>query len=410
MSSRRVPKGPGRRPMTDKRRQFFELLGQGWSVRGACRELGIGRSSGNHWKNGSMVRQKDGTVKFVPPLEPLAVRTISPRFLSEDERIQIADLASRGLGPTAIGQVMGRAPSTISRELRRNLHPSGQYRPFHAHSAAATRRRRTRPPKLSIDPGLRSFVLDRLSERWSPQQIARALRRAHPDDPGRRVATETIYQAVYRPRSGVIRKPAPSPLRTGRDHRRGQSRAVRTRRRFAQPMLSVHDRGFEPTDRSIAGRWEGDLIVGPHNRSAIGTLVERQTRYVKLLHLPAHNSTELLAALVSTLNELPPALRQTVTWDQGTEMARHLEITQATGTRIYSCDAASPWQRGSNENTNGLLRQYFPKSTNLAVHSRRDLARVENELNRRPRIALNDRAPAELFAALLASQNHPPLR
>lgn len=138
---------------------------------------------------------------------------------------------------------------------------------------------------------LHFFVLDRLRERWSPQQIARALRLAHPDDPGRRVVTETIYEAVYRPGSGIIRKPAPSPLRTGRD-RRGHSRQIRAGRRFAQPMLSVHDRGFEPTDRSVAGHWEGDLIVGPHNRSAIGTLVERQTRYVKLLHLPAHNSTE----------------------------------------------------------------------------------------------------------------------
>lgn len=175
-------------------------------------------------------------------------------------------------------------------------------------------------------------------------------------------------------------------------------------------MLSVHDRGFDPTDRSIAGHWEGDLIVGPHNRSAIGTLVERQTRFVKLLHLPAHNSTELLHALVRTLNELPPPLRRTVTWDQGTEMARHLEITQATGTRIYFCDSASPWQRGSNENANGLLRQYFPKSTDLSVHSARHLAHVENELNRRPRITLGDRAPADLFATLLASENHPSLR
>lgn len=175
-------------------------------------------------------------------------------------------------------------------------------------------------------------------------------------------------------------------------------------------MLSVHDRGFEPTDRSIAGHWDGDLIVGPHSRSAIGTLVERQTRFVKLLHLPAHNSTELLQALVRTLNELPPPLRRTVTWDQGTEMARHLEITQATGTRIYFCDSGSPWQRGSNENTNGLLRQYFPKSTDLSVHSARDLAHVENELNRRPRITLGDRTPADLFAALLASQSHPSLR
>ena len=410
MSSRRVRKGPGRRPMSDKRRQFLELLAQGWSVRGACKELGIGRSSGNNWKNGAMVRQKDGTVKFVPPLEPLAVRTISSRFLSEDERIQIADFASRGLGPTAIGQRLKRSPSTISRELRRNLHPSGQYRPVHAHSASATRRRRVRTLKLTADPVLRSFVLARLRERWSPQQIARALKLAHPDDRDRRVTTETIYQAVYRPGSGIIRKPSPSPLRTGRDHRRGHSRQIRAGRRFAQPMLSVHDRGFEPTDRSVAGHWEGDLIVGPHNRSAIGTLVERQTRYVKLLHLPAHNSTELLTALVRTLNELPPPLRRTVTWDQGTEMARHLDITQATGTRIYFCDAASPWQRGSNENTNGLLRQYFPKSTDLAVHSPRDLARVENELNRRPRIILGDRAPADLFATLLASQCQPPLR
>lgn len=175
-------------------------------------------------------------------------------------------------------------------------------------------------------------------------------------------------------------------------------------------MLSVHDRGFEPTDRSVAGHWEGDLIVGPHHRSAIGTLVERQTRFVKLLHLLAHNSTELLTALVRTLNELPPTLRRTVTWDQGTEMARHLDITQATGTRIFFCDAASPWQRGSNENANGLLRQYCPKSTNLSVHSPRDLARVEDELNRRPRITLGDRAPADLFATLLASENQTPLQ
>ncbi|MDR7187182.1 IS30 family transposase [Microbacterium trichothecenolyticum] len=396
--------------MTDKRRQLLELLAQGWSVRSACTKLGISRSSGNRWKNGWLVRQKDGTVKFVPPLEPLAARTISPRFLSEAERIQIADLASRGLGPTAIGQALGRAPSTISRELRRNLHASGQYRPFHAHSAAATRRRRSRPLKLSTDAALRAFVFARLQERWSPQQIARSLKLTHPTDPSARVATETIYQAIYRPDSGVIRKSASSPLRTGRDHRRGQSRQVRTRRRFAQPMLSVHERGFEPTDRSIAGHWEGDLIVGPHSRSAIGTLVERQTRFVRLLHLPAHNSTELLHALVRTLNELPAPLRRTVTWDQGTEMARHLEITQATGTRIYFCDSGSPWQRGSNENTNGLLRQYFPKSTDLSIHTARDLARVENELNRRPRITLGDRAPADLFAALLASENPPSLQ
>ena len=256
MWSRRVPEGPGRRPMTDKRRQFLELLAHGWPVRGACKKLGISRSSGNRWKNGSFERQKHGTVKFVPPLAPLAARTISPRFLSEQERVQIADLASRGLGPTAIGQLLSRAPSTISRELRRNRYRSGQYRPFHAHSAAATRRRRTRPLKLIANTGLRSFVLARLRERWSPQQISRALKLAYSDDPSATVATETIYQAIYRPGSGIIAKPAPSPLRTGREHRRGHSRQIRAGRRFAQPMLSVHDRGFGPTDRSIAGHWE----------------------------------------------------------------------------------------------------------------------------------------------------------
>ena len=388
MSSRRVPKGPGRRPMSQKRRQFVEMLAKGWSLSAACRELGIGRSTGHIWKNGTLVRRKDGTVKIVPPLEPLAVRVISPRFLSEEERVHIADLASGGMGPTAIGKALGRSPSTISRELRRNLHSSGQYRPFHAHATAATRRRRTRHFKLSTDPVLGAYVAARLRERWSPQQISRALRRSHPNDPSQRVTTETIYQAVYRPGSGFVRKDAPSPLRTGRDHRRGQTRQLRARRRFAQPMLSVHERGFEPTDRTQAGHWEGDLIVGPHNRSAIGTLVERQTRYVKLVHLRAYNSIEMHAALVRCLNALPPVLRQTLTWDQGTEMAKHLDVTADTGTKVYFCDAGSPWQRGSNENTNGLLRQYFPKSTDLSIHSPRELADVESELNRRPRITL----------------------
>lgn len=396
--------------MSQKRRQFLELLSQGMSLRAACIELGIGRSTGHIWKNGMTVRLKDGTVKVVPPLEPLALRTISPRFLSEQERIQIADLASRGHGPTAIGRLLGRSASTISRELRRNLHVSGQYRPFHAHATAAIRRRRTRPMKLSTDLVLRAFVTEKLQARWSPQQISRALRLEHPHDPRRRVATETIYQAVYRPGSGILRKPAPTPLRTGRDHRRGHTRQIRAGRRFAQPMLSVHQRGFDPTDRSEAGHWEGDLIVGPHHRSAIGTLVERRTRYVKLLHLPKLDSIMTHAALVRVLGELPPGLRRTLTWDQGTEMAKHLDVTADIGTRVYFCDAASPWQRGTNENTNGLLRQYFPKSTDLSVHTPKDLARVERELNQRPRMVLGDRSPDELFSALLASQNHPSLR
>jgi len=410
LSTRRIPKGPGRRPMSQSRRRFLELMSQGWTMRAACVELGISRSTAHIWKNGTTVRRQDGSVKVVPPLEPLALRQISPRFLSEKERIQIGDMASTGMGPTAIGELLGRSASTISRELRRNLHPSGQYRPFHAQAVAAVRRRRTRPLKLMTDPVLRGFVEARLRERWSPQQISRALRVDHPDDAAGWVAAETIYQAIYRPGTGLCRKSLTSPLRTGRDHRRGHTRQIRARRRFAQPMLSVHERGFEPTDRSEAGHWEGDLIVGPHHRSAIGTLVERQTRYVKLLHLPTLNSIAVHDALVGRLSELPPTLRRTLTWDQGTEMAKHLDVTTATGTKVYFCDAASPWQRGTNENTNGLLRQYFPKSTDLSVHRPSDLARVEAELNRRPRVTLNDRSPTDLFSVLLASADHPLLR
>jgi len=175
-------------------------------------------------------------------------------------------------------------------------------------------------------------------------------------------------------------------------------------------MLSIHERGFDPQDRSQPGHWEGDLIVGPSHRSAIGTLVERKTRYVKLVHLPAHDSLTMHAALVDCLGALPETLRRTLTWDQGTEMARHLDVTRDVGIKIYFCDAASPWQRGTNENTNGLLRQYFPKSTDLSRHSRSELTRVERELNNRPRMTLAGRSPADLFEPLLASRNHPPLR
>lgn len=261
--------------------------------------------------------------------------------------------------------------------------------------------------KIMENTALFEFVVAKLRLRWSPQQISRALRREFPEEQSMWLATESIYQALYRHQTGLLRRAkavdAVSPLRTSRDHRRGHPRIVRAGRRFAQPMLSIHDRGFEPTDRTAHGHWEGDLIVGPHHRSAIATLIERQTRYVKLVHLPAQDSATLRTGLVTTLARLPANLRQSLTWDQGTEMARHLEITKAIGTKIFFCDAASPWQRGSNENANGLLRQYFPKSTDVSVHTPRDLVKVENELNGRPRLILGDRTPAEPFHALLTS-------
>ena len=172
-------------------------------------------------------------------------------------------------------------------------------------------------------------------------------------------------------------------------------------------MLTIHERGFDPGDRRDPGHWEGDLIVGPHNRSAIGTLVERSTWYLRVVHLEAFTAVATYESLVRVLGQIPTTLRKSLTWDQGREMAKHLEITEATGTQTYLCDRASPWQRGTNENTNGLLRQYFPKSTDLSRHSPVDLERVEEELNERPRMTLGDRTPAEVFASLLQSHQQP---
>ncbi len=388
----------------------MELLNKGVSIRAACREIGVCRQIGQNWENGVTVIRKDGSVKHVPPLHPLSTRLISPRFLSEAERVLIADLFSQGLGPTTIGARVGRSASTISRELRRNSDAWGRYRPFDAHVRAAIRRQRPKTTKLAGNGELFHFVHAKLTCKWSPQQITRALRVRYPDNPSMRLCHESIYVAIYRPSSGLFRKPVGSPLRTGRDHRRAHTRATKARRRFAQPMLSIHEREFAPSDRSVPGHWEGDLIVGSHNRSVIGTLVERQTRYVKLLHLPSRDSQTLYAALVAGMGHLPEGLRKTLTWDQGTEMASHLDVTRDTGMTVYFCDPASPWQRGSNENTNGLLRQYFPKFTDLTKYRPQDLIQVENELNNRPRLILGDKPPVELFNQLLAFQKYPLLQ
>ncbi|MEV6096221.1 IS30 family transposase [Nocardia sp. NPDC051981] len=337
------------------------------------------------------------------------MRRIDARYLSQDERIEIADLRQAGLSIRAIATRLGRSPSTVSRELRRNAFRGKAYRPFEAHRRAVARRARRHRRRLEMHPELHRLVAKLLAQRWSPQQISRHLRGRFPGDPQMWLCHETIYQAVYQPGSSLLR-PSPlaahrrSPLRTGRDHRRAHQRPQRRRPRFEQPMLTIHDRPFPPEDRSQAGHWEGDLIIGKDQGSAIGTLVERQTRTVRLLHLPFHDSESLHTALTARMSDLPAPLLRSITWDQGTEMARHRTIAQSIGAPVYFCDSHSPWQRGSNENTNGLLRDYFPKGTNLKIHSPQHLLAVENELNHRPRRVLQDRCPAELFTALLASQ------
>jgi len=415
LSSRRVKKGPGRRPQSAKRQRFAELRGRGWSIMAAAREVGVSRTTGHGWSRGYKTYRHGQVTGFVPALDRLAVREVSARFLSQDERIQVADLRRAGLSIRQVAGRLGRAPSTVCRELRRNAAGGRQYRPFEAHRRATARRARHHRRRMETSPVLRATVGEFLAMRWSPQQISRQLRQRFPAEPGMWLCHESIYQAVYQPGSLVIR-PSPlapdrrSPLRTGRDHRRAHQRGDRRRPRFEQPMLTIHQRPFQPADRTQAGHWEGDLIIGRDQGSAIGTLVERQTRMVRLLHLPRRDGAALHYALAARMADLPAALLRSITWDQGTEMARHRTITRSLGVPVYFCDSHSPWQRGSNENVNGLLRDYFPKGTDLSAHSPEHLLAVENELNYRPRRILGDRAPAELYAALLASENPPVLR
>jgi len=410
-----VKKGPGRRPQSAKRQQFMELRARGWSVRAAAREVGVSRTSGANWARGHKIYRNGVVVGFVASLDPLAVRQISSRYLTQDERIEIADLRQSGLSLRVIAVRLGRAPSTISRELRRNSVAGRGYRPFDAHRRATVRRTRRHRRRVETNGQLRDVVAELLLRRWSPQQVSHHLRHRFPDDPSMWLCDESIYQVVYQPNSRFLR-PSPlaphrrSPLRTGRDHRRAHQRQQRRRPRFQQPMLTIHDRPFPAIDRSEAGHWEGDLIIGNNHSSAIGTLVERQTRMVRLVHLPRSDADPLHAALVARMRDLPPTLMRSITWDQGTEMARHLAITDKLGAPVYFCDSRSPWQRGSNENTNGLLRDYFPKGVSLTNHPPAHLLAVEHELNHRPRIVLQDRCPADLFAALLASEDSSMLR
>jgi IS30 family transposase len=393
----------------------MELRERGVGIDAAARAVGVSRTAGRNWAKGYRKYRAGQVVGLVPALDRLAVREISARFVSEDERVQIADLHRAGVSGREIGRRLRRAPSTISRELRRNATPAKGYRPFEAHRRATARRARHHRRRVDSNVELRQVISELLAQRWSPQQISRRLRQRFPDEPAMWLSHESIYQAIYQPGSPLMR-PSPlapqhrSPLRTGRDHRRAQQRTDRRRPRFEQPMRSIHERPFPPEDRGEAGHWEGDLIIGKDQQSAIGTLVERQTRLVRLLHLPERDGDTLHDALKARLGELPPGLRRSITWDQGTEMARHLTITETLGAPVYFCDSRSPWQRGSNENTNGLLRDYFPKGTDLRTHSAEHLLAVENELNNRPRRVLNDCSPAALFEPLLRSPNQSALR
>ncbi|MFE4424360.1 IS30 family transposase, partial [Streptomyces sp. NPDC056817] len=321
------------------------------------------------------------------------------------ERIYIADRMREKATVRAIAAELGRSPSTVSREIRRNRHPdSGVYRPHAAQARAEARRPRPKLAKIEQHRELRQFIQERLDLRWSPEQICQALPGTFPERPELHVVPETVYQALYVQSRGELRREIHRALRTGRVRRKPRRQAQQRTPRFTDPMVMISERPAEAEDRAVPGHWEGDLIIGKDGASAIGTLVERTTRYVMLVHLPDGRSAELVRdALVGTVQGLPAHLARSLTWDQGSEMAAHGSFTTATDIPVYFCDPASPWQRGSNENTNGLLRQYFPKGTNLSVHGRQHLDAVAAELNGRPRKTLDWDTPAERLHRLIAA-------
>ncbi|WP_139186227.1 IS30 family transposase [Arthrobacter subterraneus] len=331
-------------------------------------------------------------------------KVISARYFSQTDREQIADLLKSGSSVRAAARVLGRSPSSISREITRNSHPVLGYQPYGAHRASAARRARPKESKLAAAGMLREYVKDKLLNRWSPEQISRLLPKDYPDDLHLRVSHETIYQALYIQSRGGLKREVKTALRTGRTRRKTRRNPEQRTPRFVDDMINISERPPEIEDRAVPGHWEGDLITGAFNQSAIGTLVERTTRYVMLVHLPVdHTATSVRDGLIKTMTTLPEHLRGSLTWDQGSEMALHKAFSLATDMDVYFCDPASPWQRGSNENTNGLLRQYFPKGTDLNAYGPEDLEHVAQQLNSRPRKTLNWDTPAQRLHALLTS-------
>jgi IS30 family transposase len=437
LATRPLVRSPGRPPAgrREHRQRFWEGIARGLSTEDASIASGISPGVGGRW-----FRNAGG-------MPPLSLGPQSGRFLSFAEREEIAILRSQGAGIRQIARQISRCASTISRELRRNAATrSGgfDYRASTAQWHADGRAGRPKVAKLAANDQLRQYVQDRLAGRimggsgarvygpktrwigrrhgprqdrrwatsWSPQQISHRLPIEYPDDRSMRISHEAIYQALYIQARGALRRDLTACLRTGRALRVPRNRSRRGKG-FVSPEIMISERPAEAEDRAVPGHWEGDLILGLES-SAIGTLVERTSRFTTLLHLPrmaehgetrikngpalaGHGAEAVRHAIASTISTLPTQLRRSLTWDQGAEMAQHARLRIDIGLRVFFCDPHSPWQRGTNENTNGLLRQYFPKGTDLSRHSIRDLAAVAATLNSRPRKTLGWRTPAEVM-------------
>ena len=403
---------PGRREL---QRHFWLLVRAGLAKKRAAVALGLSADTGKEWFS-----QAGGVIPAYVTIPSTG------RGLAIAEREEIFAGVERGESIRRIAHQLGRAPSTVLRELRRNMrHPyrararpgsrrgwpqtgGWDYRPSRAQRRAERLAARPKPGKLDQHPRLRNLVQAKLMERFSPQQVAADLRREFADQPEMWVSHETIYRAIYVQGRGALRRELAVCLRTGRALRRPH-RPAHERRPPIPGMVNISERPPEVEDRAVPGHWEGDLILGRRNPSAIGTLVERSTRFVMLLHLPqGHGPVEVQEAMIAATQRLPQLLWKSLTWDQGIEMRHHAEIKLATGLDIYFCDPAKPWQRGSNENTNGLLRQYFPKGTDLSQHGPDYLEFVSAQMNRRPRKTLGWLRPAEALGRLFSTPSEQP--
>jgi IS30 family transposase len=336
-------------------------------------------------------------------------QTVAPRpdrWLPGPSRLQLAEREEISLGllagesVTAIARRIGRSPSTLCREVSANGGRS-QYRAWRAHQRAFVAARRPKSHKLAPGP-LCEKVSGWLARFWSPEQVAKRLRLEFPSDPEMWVSHETIYQSLFVQGRGELRRELARLLRSGQVRRRPKDRAKPSGQ--LPDMITISERPAEVDDRAVPGHWEGDLLCGSLNRSAVGTLVERSTRYVMLLHLPqGHEAVQVEAAMREAIKKMPTELFKSLTWDRGKEMARHKEIKIATGVQVYFCDPHAPWQRGSNENTNRLLRQFLPAGTDLSRHTREDLDYIAELMNDRPRKTLGFMKPSEKLAELIAT-------
>lgn len=407
---------PGNGPHP-RREEYEQLRASGMRRGEAAAHIGVNIRTAEDWDKGIRQighsrlypdgRRIDYNTGMTTPLTAAALPALEaelhPRFLTVKEREVIADLRRGGASLRAIGRVLGRPASTIKRELDARSH-EGRYQPYAAQRAWAASRPRPKTSKLVTDVSLREYVQEKLSVQWSPEQISHTLTKEFPDDESMRVSPETIYQALYVQARGGLRREVAAALRTGRTRRKPHKHPDQRTPRFVDEMVMISERPPEVEDRAVPGHWEGDLIVGPGSISAIVTLVERTTRYVLLGHLPGgHTAEEVRDVLTALIGTLPEHLRGSLTWDQGAEMAAHKQFSIATGVPVFFCDPHSPWQRGSNENINGLLRQYFPKSTDLRPYGPEDLEHVAQKLNGRPRKTLDWDTPAERLRDLLTT-------